>query len=171
MKEAESYLSLGSNLGDRMGYLNRSVDMISGLTGVSLKSVSDVYETDPVGVVDQPPFLNAALGVMTELEPVDFLMALKEIEKKIGRVHRDRWREREIDIDIIFYADRNLSSACLTIPHERAHLRRFVLHPLYDIAPNFEHPVLHKTVAQLLSVCPDKSGVRRFQELYHAVSG
>ncbi|MCL5020458.1 MAG: 2-amino-4-hydroxy-6-hydroxymethyldihydropteridine diphosphokinase [Bacteroidetes bacterium] len=170
MKEAESYLSLGSNLGDRLGYLNRSIDLISGLKGVTIRGTSAVYETEPVGVIDQPPFLNLALGVMTASEPAEFLAALKEIERKIGRVHRDRWREREIDIDIIFYADRSLTSDDLTIPHGRAHLRRFVLQPLSDIAPNFEHPVLHKTVAQLLSVCPDNSGVRRFLALSHPVS-
>ena len=170
MNGAESYLSLGSNLGDRMAYLNRSVDLISGLTGVSIESVSGIYETDPVGVTDQPLFLNLALAVMTTLEPLELFGGLKEIEKKIGRIHRDRWREREIDIDMIFYADKSLTSEILTIPHERAHLRRFVLQPLCDIAPDFEHPVFHKTVAQLLSVCPDNSGVRRFQELSHAAS-
>lgn len=165
MKQSESYLSLGSNLGDRVGYLNKSIDYISGLSGVTITATSGIYETDPVGVLDQPPFLNLALGITTVLQPAELLNSVKEIERKVGRVHRDRWREREIDIDIIFYSVDNIATDSLTVPHERAHLRRFVLQPLSDIAPLFEHPVLHKTVLQLLEECPDGSGVRLFHEL------
>lgn len=165
MKESESYLSLGSNLGDRLGYLVRCIDYISGVPGVTVTATSGIYETDPVGIPNQNLFLNLALGVTTVLEPADLLESMKEIERKVGRVHRERWREREIDIDIVFYAGTSISTESLTIPHERAHLRRFVLQPLSDIAPYFEHPVLHKTVVQLLAECPDNSGVRPFQEL------
>ena len=170
VKESEAFLSLGSNLGDRIGYLNKSLDSIAGLGGVTLLKKSHVYETDPVGVLDQPTFLNMAAGIVTSLGPEELLAALKNIEISMGRIHRDRWREREIDIDIVFYDGVSISSEKLTIPHERAHLRRFVLKPLSDIAPEFEHPILHETVAQLLSVCPDKSGVRRLQDKHPAVN-
>ncbi len=166
MKESEAYLSLGSNLGDRIGYLNRSLDAIAVLAGVRLVKKSHVYETDPVGVLDQPSFLNMAAGIVTSLGPQELLSALKEIETGIGRTHRGRWREREIDIDIVFYDGLSISSEKLTIPHERAHLRRFVLRPLADIAPGFEHPILHETVDRLLAECPDNSGVRRFRHRY-----
>lgn len=170
MKESESLLSLGSNLGDRIGYLNKSLDSIAGLDGVTLLKKSHVYETDPVGVLDQPPFLNMAACIVTSLEPEELLEALKEIETGVGRIHRGRWREREIDIDIVFYDGLSISSERLTIPHERAHLRRFVLKPLADIAPEFEHPILHETVAQLLAECPDNSGVRRFRDKHPAIN-
>ncbi len=170
VKESESYLSLGSNLGDRIGYLNKGIDSIARLGGVALLKSSQAYETDPVGVLDQPPFLNMAAGIVTSLAPEELLAALKEIETSIGRIHRDRWREREIDIDIIFYDGLIVSSEKLAIPHERAHLRRFVLKPLADIAPEFEHPILHETVAQLLAKCPDNSGVRMFMQRNQAAN-
>jgi 2-amino-4-hydroxy-6-hydroxymethyldihydropteridine diphosphokinase len=168
--ESESFLSLGSNLGDRLGYLMQAIDSISGIPGVNIRKVSSVYETEPVGVSEQPDFLNIAAAIKTEMEPLELLRNLKEIEKTIGRIHRERWREREIDIDIIFYGDRRISSVELTIPHASAHLRRFVLEPLAEIASNFRHPVTHQTVAQLLEACSDRSAVRRLHELARPVS-
>ncbi len=170
MKESEAYLSLGSNLGDRIGYLNKSIDSIAGIARVRLLKKSHVYETDPVGELDQPSFLNMAAGIVTLLEPEELLSALKNVETGVGRIHRGRWREREIDIDIVFYDGLSISSDKLTIPHERAHLRRFVLKPLADIAPEFEHPIFHETVARLLAECPDNSGVRRFRDEYPAMN-
>ncbi len=170
MKGAESYLSLGSNLGDRMGYLNRAIEAVSALPGVEVTSLSGVYETDPVGVVDQPRYLNMAAEVVTDLAPEKLLSALKGIEESMGRVHRSRWREREIDIDIIFYGGEVVRSDNLVIPHERAHLRRFVLQPLSEIAPAMRHPVLHKTVAELLAGCGDHSAVQPFPELSDAAN-
>lgn len=167
---SESYLSLGSNLGDRLTYLRQAVESISGIPGVNLQKVSSVYETEPVGISDQPDFFNMAAAIRTQLEPLELLKNLKEIEGKMGRIHRERWREREIDIDIIFYEDRTINSAELTVPHANAHLRRFVLAPLAEIAPAFRHPVFHETVAQLLDECADRSAVRRLQELGHPVS-
>ncbi len=166
----DSYLSLGSNLGDRMGYMKRTIDSIAGLREVEVRRISRVFETEPVGMIDQPMFLNMAVGVVTSLPPEELLARLKIIEKAIGRVDRPRWREREIDIDIIFYDRVAVKSDKLTIPHERAHLRRFVLEPLSEIAPEFEHPVLHKTVTELLAECPDKSAVRLRRELSDVVS-
>ncbi|HQT91991.1 MAG TPA: 2-amino-4-hydroxy-6-hydroxymethyldihydropteridine diphosphokinase [Candidatus Kryptobacter bacterium] len=170
MEGSESYLSLGSNLGDRLAYLRQAVESISGIPGVNLHRVSSVYETEPVGISDQPDFFNMAAAIRTQLEPLELLKNLKEIEGKMGRIHRERWREREIDIDIIFYEDRTINSAELTIPHASAHLRRFVLEPLAEIAPAFQHPVFHETVARLLDACADRSAVRRLQELTHPVS-
>ncbi len=170
MEEAESYLALGSNLGDRLGYLKDGVESVSRIPGVTAVKLSGVYETEPVGVTDQPLFLNMAMQIRTVLEPDELLKVLKGVEEKLGRVHRERWREREIDIDIIFYADRRIVSDHLTIPHGSAHLRRFVLEPLSEIASAFEHPAFHKTVKQLLDACPDTSGVHRLQEFARPVS-
>ncbi len=166
MAEVEAYLSLGSNLGDRLGFLKRAISLISELPGAKVRSVSAIYETEPVGYVDQPEFLNLIVCILTSTEPLDFLRMMKEIEMKIGRVHRDRWHEREIDIDIIFYGDKILDSKDLIIPHPRMHLRKFVLQPLNEIAPNFVHPVNEKEVNQLLADCLDNSRVNRVEQFF-----
>ena len=163
--EVESFLLLGSNLGDRLGYLKQGLDLLQNLRDTSLLKISAVYETDPVDFVDQPRFLNLAACIHTTLEPQELLRLIKSIERKIGRIHRERWREREIDIDIIFYGDYQINSDDLTIPHPRAHLRKFALQPLKEIAPDFQHPVANKTVKQLLDECTDNSGVIRLEEL------
>jgi len=163
--EIESYLSLGSNLGDRLGYLKEGLDLVLTLPDTNLLKISAVYETEPVDFADQPRFLNLAACIHTKLEPHELLHLLKDLERKIGRVHRDRWSAREIDIDIIFYGDYKIDSDDLIIPHPRAHLRKFVLQPLSEIAPEFRHPVAHKTVEQLLKECVDNSSVTRLEEL------
>ncbi len=151
----------GSNLGDRYGSLKQALDLVAQLDGVKLLSISGIYETEPVEVTDQPLFLNAAAGISTSLTPVELLRKLKETEKVIGRIPRERWHEREIDVDIIFYAYETIETQDLKIPHPKAHLRRFVLQPLSEIASNYVHPIFHKTVTQLLVECRDESAVTR----------
>ncbi len=164
MEEAECYLSLGSNLGDRLGYIRKAADSISKISGVTVARLSSVYETDPFGVTNQPRFLNTAVGLTTSLPPSELLGALKATETSLGRVRRERWREREIDIDIVFYDQMLLESDELTIPHPGAHLRRFVLLPIAEIAPEFIHPVFNKSVRQLLDACGDKSEIRLYRQ-------
>jgi len=160
----EVYLSLGSNLGDRLGFLKRGIDLISEVPELKIQKVSSVYETEPVGYAAQPDFLNLAVSILTTIDPRKLLQTLKEIEMKIGRIHRQRWHEREIDIDIIFYGDELVNSDELVIPHPRMHLRKFVLQPLNEIASNFVHPSRQKTVSQLLSDCPDNSQINRLKQ-------
>ena len=155
----ESFLMFGSNLGDRYEFLRRGFDMVTNLSKVKLLRTSRIYETEPVGVTDQPRFLNNATCILTSLSPYELLGKIKEIEKEIGRLPRGRWREREIDIDIIFYGDEKIHTKELTLPHPEAHLRRFVLEPLNEIAPNYLHPVFRKTIHQLLLECEDNSSV------------
>jgi 2-amino-4-hydroxy-6-hydroxymethyldihydropteridine diphosphokinase len=161
MERIEVYLSLGSNLGDRYLFLERGITLITTLEDVTVCRLSDIYETEAVDYVDQPKFLNIAASVMTSIRPQKFLQMLKEIEIKVGRINRGKWREREIDIDLIFYGDFVINSEAITIPHPRMHLRRFVLEPLNEIAPKFLHPTMRKTVHQLLLDCPDGSEVSR----------
>jgi len=163
--EIEVYLSLGSNLGDRVGFLKQGIDLISEIPKTKIQKISKVYEAEPVDYRNQPEFLNLVLSISTSAGPHEFLEILKEIEKKVGRKHREKWHEREIDIDIIFYGDKVISSKELVIPHPRMHLRKFVLSPLNEVAPNFVHPLEGKTVSQLLAECPDTSRVNQGVQL------
>ena len=156
-----SFLILGSNIGDRSSYLKRALEILSATSGVEMRLSSGIYETEAVEIKDQPDFLNSAVSISTCLTPSGLLRMIKGIEASLGRVDRGRWREREIDIDIVFFGDVVQNSGDLTIPHPKAHLRRFVLEPLNEIAATFVHPVLKKTVSELLSCCPDLSAVIR----------
>jgi 2-amino-4-hydroxy-6-hydroxymethyldihydropteridine diphosphokinase len=141
------YLALGTNLGDRLANLRAAIDAL--LPEIRVIAESNIYETPPWGVEDQPAFLNMAVKCETALEPESFLKRLKQIEVQIGRVESFRWGPRLIDMDILFYDDLVLESESLTIPHPRLHERAFVLVPLAEIASGFIHPVLKKTVKEL----------------------
>jgi 2-amino-4-hydroxy-6-hydroxymethyldihydropteridine diphosphokinase len=149
-------IAIGSNLGDRDANLRQAVAGLKRLGEV--KAVSSFYETEPVGYTEQPLFLNAAALVETELEPLPLLNALLEIERAAGR---DRAISppkgpRTLDLELLLYGDCVISTATLSVPHPEMHARRFVLEPLAEIAPAWLHPVLGKTVRELLredSVC------------------
>ena len=164
LESVKSFLMFGSNLGDRYGFLKKAFDSVSHLSKVKLLNNSGIYETEPVEVTEQPLFLNAAACVSTSLRPIELLRELKTIEETVGRIPRQRWHEREIDIDIIFYNNETMDTKELTIPHPKAHLRRFVLQPLNEIASSYVHPLFHKTVNQLLLECKDTSTVTRLDE-------
>ncbi|GAB4522785.1 MAG: 2-amino-4-hydroxy-6-hydroxymethyldihydropteridine diphosphokinase [Anaerolineales bacterium] len=141
------FLSIGSNLGDRAANLQAAIQALS--PWVQVQASSHVYETAPWGYTDQPAFLNMALSGPTHLPPRRLLAVLKGIEMRLGRRSTFRYGPRVIDLDIIFYDDLCLDTPCLSIPHPRMHQRAFVLVPLCDIAPQWMHPRLHKTVRAL----------------------
>jgi len=147
---ARAYLGFGSNLGDREKRILTAMELLDRAEGVSVVSRSTLYETDPVGETDQPPFLNAAAGVETELSPRELLKLIREIEKTIGRTPTYRWGPREIDIDILLFDDLIIDEEGLTIPHPRMHERRFVLVPLLEIAPRLVDPRGGRRYAQYL---------------------
>lgn len=152
------YLSLGSNLGDREGYLREAISRLGDL-GV-ITQISTFYETQPVEVQgDQPWFLNCALAMETELEPSAFLGCMLAVEQSMGRVRTEPKGPRTIDLDILFFGDDVLDTPELTVPHPAIHQRRFVLQPLAEIAPAFMHPVLKRTVRELLETLPADSGL------------
>ncbi|MGC8595602.1 MAG: 2-amino-4-hydroxy-6-hydroxymethyldihydropteridine diphosphokinase [Candidatus Kryptoniota bacterium] len=159
--EVDAYLLLGSNLGDRVASILTAIRMIGELRDTNLLRTSSIYETEPFGFSEQPPFLNIGVIVRTNLSPEFLLHNLKLIEKKIGRKERPKWHEREIDIDIIFYGKSIVQTRSLTIPHPLMHLRRFVLVPLVEIDSDFMHPVYGKNLATLLAECTDQSYARR----------
>lgn len=155
------FFLLGANLGDRVATLARAVVLIGQRVG-RIASQSSLYETAPWGVTDQPTFLNRVLAVETTLEPEAVLILTQAIEHELGRVRHEHWGARTIDIDLLYYDQLVWQTPTLTLPHPFLHQRRFTLVPLADIAPDFSHPVLHKTTLDLLADCDDMGDVTIF---------
>ena len=151
------YLGLGTNLGDRKQNIRKAIEAIS--LKMSISKQSSLYETTAWGYTDQPNFLNQVIEVETHLSPLRLLNFLKKTEVELGRVENFRYGPRLIDIDILFYDDLIKTTSRLQIPHPRIPVRAFVLVPLNEIAPGFVHPVLKKTIAELLAELPNKTGV------------
>lgn len=143
------FLSLGSNVGDRAAQLSAGACALTTLGQII--SVSPVYETAPVGELNQPAFLNATVEIETALAPLGLLNAVKSIENALGRTPRSHWGPREIDIDLVLWGDTVLTSESLTLPHPEFRNRRFVLAPLADIAPDACDPVTGMRIDALLA--------------------
>jgi 2-amino-4-hydroxy-6-hydroxymethyldihydropteridine diphosphokinase len=152
------YLGLGSNLGDRIQNIHSALDLLSRYT--SLLRVSSIYETEPVGFLDQPKFLNAACQIKTSLCPFQLLVLTKGIEVSLGRKPGFRNAPRTVDIDILFYDNLMVNTRALTIPHPRLTERAFVLAPLAEICPEMVHPTHGKSIMELFRGVEKKEGVR-----------
>lgn len=148
MPQYTVYLGLGSNLGDRHQNLRRALRLLS--EKMTIQMVSSIYETEPIGFSDQPVFLNAVCKATTSLSPEGLLLAAKEIEQEIGRTPTFQNGPRLIDIDILLYDNRIISTPDLEIPHPRMSERAFVLAPLAEIAPDLVHPIKGKRVSELI---------------------
>jgi 2-amino-4-hydroxy-6-hydroxymethyldihydropteridine diphosphokinase len=156
------YLSLGSNIGDRVANLQQATERLQKLG--TIVAASSLYETDPVEVEQQPMFLNCALAMETELTPRRFLSRILALERSMGRRRTQVKGPRTIDIDIVFFGSAVVDTPALTIPHPAMHQRRFVLEPLAEIAPDARHPVLKHSMRELLDALPQGSEeVRRHQ--------
>jgi 2-amino-4-hydroxy-6-hydroxymethyldihydropteridine diphosphokinase len=153
------HLALGSNLGDRAANLRAALNLLP--PQVTVLAESNIYETPPWGITDQPAFLNMVVRAETFLSPLELLKHLKDIEIRLGRVPAARYGPRLIDLDILFYSDLIIDSPPLVIPHPRLHERAFVLVPLAELAPEMRHPVLGRTVRELLANI-DTAGIKLY---------
>jgi 2-amino-4-hydroxy-6-hydroxymethyldihydropteridine diphosphokinase len=156
----KAYLLTGGNEGDRFLHMQQARTNIELICG-QLLLVSSIYETAPWGKTDQPDFLNQVILIDTRFNPEELLKSILSIEENGGRKRTVKNAPRTIDIDILFYNDLILEKPGLTIPHPRIAIRRFVLEPLNEISPEFVHPVLGKTIRQLLLECKDELGVKK----------
>ena len=150
----KAYLLIGGNLGNREENLSKAVDLINEQCG-NITKTSSLYETAAWGVTEQPLFLNQALEISTSLNAKQLMRKALAIEKTMGRVRKEKFGPRIIDIDILFYENEVHDLSFLKIPHPELQNRRFVLVPLAEINSEFQHPVLKKTIAELLEECPD----------------
>jgi 2-amino-4-hydroxy-6-hydroxymethyldihydropteridine diphosphokinase len=157
------YLSLGSNVGNRAKNLQEAIAALRE-AHINVTRVSSMYETEPVDYHDQPWFLNIAAEAETELAPTALLQRLRQIETQMGSKKMIAKGPRLIDIDILLYGDQVIDTPEVQVPHPRMQLRRFVLEPLAEIAPNARHPITSLRVAEMLDRTPDKSTVRKLGE-------
>lgn len=154
-----AYLSLGSNVGDRAKNLRDAIAALRNV-GIDVTRISSMYETEPVDYLDQPWFVNMAVEAQTELAPSALLEILRGIETQMGSKKLITKGPRLIDMDILLYGNEVIDTPELQVPHPRMHLRRFVLEPLAEIAPNVRHSISGLSVSEMLTRTPDKSAVR-----------
>jgi 2-amino-4-hydroxy-6-hydroxymethyldihydropteridine diphosphokinase len=150
MKSVTAYLGLGSNLNNKKQNLSNAITALRKISGISVLKISRFYQTKPIGITNQPDFLNAVVKIRTSLSPNELITLLLSIEKEQGRIRARKWGPRIIDIDLLLYNHAVIKSRNLIVPHPRLHERYFVLKPLAEIAPNAVHPILKKTSRTLL---------------------
>lgn len=152
-------VALGSNLGDSAHILSQAIATLAQHPHLRLQAVSPWYQTAPVGGPPQPDYLNGCVTLQTALTPLMLLDTLLQTEQQFGRVRRERWGPRSLDLDLLFYAEQIIDLPRLTVPHPRMRDRAFVLVPLADIAPHWHDPVTQQTVIQLCSRV-DRTGIQ-----------
>jgi 2-amino-4-hydroxy-6-hydroxymethyldihydropteridine diphosphokinase len=149
------YIGIGSNLGDRQGNCLRAVERMDRITGCRITGCSDWFLTKPVGVEGQEWYVNGVASLVTDISPQDLLKRLLAIEADMGRVRREQWGPRNIDLDILLFGREIIQESNLTIPHPRMHLRRFVLEPITQLAPDLVNPALGLSMKELLEQLPE----------------
>lgn len=157
-----AYLGLGSNKGERISFIETAITEIAGIEKTKLIRTSSVYETEPWGIKGQGDYLNSAAEIRTDLSAEELLRALKGIESRIGRTVTAKWSEREIDIDLLFYGNDVLNNKTIHVPHAEIENRKFVLIPMNELAPDLIHPVLNRSISELLLETSDDLKVMKY---------
>jgi 2-amino-4-hydroxy-6-hydroxymethyldihydropteridine diphosphokinase len=157
----DAYIALGSNLGDREGYLHTALKAIHGYKGLRLTGLSGIYQTAPVGYTDQDPFLNMVCRINLSLGPFELLEALQEIEHDLARKRTIRWGPRTIDLDLLLYDREIISTPSLTVPHPRMFERAFVLVPLRDIYP--DSAIQGTSLGECIESSQDREGITLYR--------
>jgi 2-amino-4-hydroxy-6-hydroxymethyldihydropteridine diphosphokinase len=152
-----AFIGIGSNIGDRVKNITMAIELIKQNKNIIVEKISSFYLTEPEGDSFTAPFVNCVIKISTKLTPIKLLEELENIEEKLGRKNKGKLQDRTIDLDILFFGNEQYSSERLTIPHPRAHLRRFVLIPMYEIAPEYVHPTCRKTIGSLIEKLTDNS--------------
>ena len=152
--KARAFIGAGANLGEPVRQIRQAQDALQKSPGIKFLGASSLYRTQPVGPVEQPPFINAVFATECIASPRELLALLLEIEQNMGRVRKERWGPRVIDLDLLFFGEEIIKEQGLEVPHPRLHERRFVLVPLTEVAPGFVHPVIKKSVSELLAGLP-----------------
>lgn len=159
-------LSLGANLRNSIGNIHTAINYLKNSSNIFSMQVSSIYKTEPVGYRQQPWFINVVVSCFTDLSVNELFDFCQKIEAQIGRIKRERWHEREIDIDILLYGNVQIRGKSITIPHPEMHLRKFVLAPAVEIASDILHPGFNLTIQQLLEQCKDESMVIKYKPYY-----
>ncbi len=159
-----AYLLIGGNLGNRLANLQKAIEAIEENCG-DVIAISSVYETAAWGNTDQPSFLNQVIVLHTDMQPSMLMKELLGIEERLGRLRQEKMGPRTIDIDILLIDDQIIHEENLTIPHPSLHLRKFALIPLAEVAAAKIHPTIKKTIAELLTDCPDTLAVNKISWL------
>ncbi|RCX11266.1 2-amino-4-hydroxy-6-hydroxymethyldihydropteridine diphosphokinase [Anaerobacterium chartisolvens] len=156
------YIALGSNLGERESNLRNAVEHISNIDGLTVDKLSHIYETDPVGYLEQDRFLNMVIAAATDIEPLELLGKLQGIEDRMGRTREIHWGPRTMDIDMLIYGDKKINLPCLKIPHPQMLKRAFVLIPFKDV---YDCPeVLGADINKLIQSCGDRDGIKLYRK-------
>lgn len=159
-----AFLSLGTNIGDRLDNLQTALRFLRLSEGVTIEKLSSIYETEPVGYTEQPAFLNMAIQVSTSLSAEELLELCLSLEQKLGRIREFKWGPRIIDLDILLYNQDNIKSEKLIVPHPRMHERAFVLVPLIEIDPAICFPGSDMPLEKALSSIQERKGVRLWKQ-------
>ncbi len=160
------YIGIGSNLGDKIGQCERAIAEILKVDQHKLLAKSSLFKTKPIGDTSQDWFVNGVIKIETDLGPLELLQVLQEAESRLGRKKTSRWGPRTIDLDILFYDEEEVQMENLQIPHPLLHERQFVLIPLAEIDPTFIHPLLKKSIGELLEDLKENQGVKKLKLPY-----
>lgn len=151
-----AYIGIGSNLGDKLNNCLKSIDLIERIPGCLVEAQSDFFRTEPVGVEDQNWYVNCVISLQPDISVQQLLKNLLAIEAGLGRERKQKWNPRTIDLDIILFGQDLINEKNLTVPHPLMHERRFVLVPMVQLAPDLIHPVLKKSMIELLDALPEE---------------